>query len=230
MLCAGRPGDVLRAVREGQLLRPGRHRAGRVRVPVAPEAGTQAAWAELQARLRAFVGRRVGDPHAADDLAQEILLRVHQRLGDLRDTDRLDAWAYRIARNAIADHHRVRGSGREIPAGEDVGEIERVEADEPGDAARAELAACLAPLVEQLPAPYRRAIELTDLGDLTQAAAAERLHVSVPGMKARVQRGRRKLRDLLLECCEVAVDVRGRPTDVRAQGACGCGDAGCCAG
>ena len=200
-------------------------------MPVAPEAGTQAAWAELQARLRAFVGRRVGDPHAADDLAQEILLRVHPRLGDLRDTDRLDAWAYRIARNAIADHHRARGSRRETPAGDAVDGLERADdADGPDDAVRAELADCLAPLVEHLPEPYRRAIELTDLGDLTQAAAAERLQVSVPGMKARVQRGRRKLRDLLLECCEVALDARGRPTDLRAQGPCGCGDAGCCAG
>src|SRR5829696_9422672 len=69
--------------------------------------------ADLHDRLRAFVGRRVADPHAADDVTQEVLLRLHRHLGELRTEERLDAFAYRIARNAIIDHYRSRARAKE---------------------------------------------------------------------------------------------------------------------
>jgi RNA polymerase sigma-70 factor (ECF subfamily) len=45
---------------------------------------------------------------------------------------------------------------------------------------------------------------------MTQTAAAELLGLSVPGMKSRVQRGRARLRAMLLRCCEIETDRRGR--------------------
>lgn len=201
-----------------------------------PEA--EANWADLHYRLRAFVARRVADPHTADDLAQDILLRIHKHMGELRDEDRLDAWAYQVARRAIVDHYRSRASRRETPQSDVLERADRPGDDEPGDAlepesaqVRAEIAACLSPLVSRLPEPYRHAIELTDLGGLTQAAAAEQLQLSVPGMKARVQRGRQQLRDMLLDCCLLATDSRGSPTECesRGDGARGRGAAACAA-
>ena len=70
-------------------------------------------WRELHARLRGFVRARISDPDAADDVAQEVLLRLHRNLGALRAEDRLDAFAYRIARNAIIDHYRSRATAKE---------------------------------------------------------------------------------------------------------------------
>src|SRR5215203_6636925 len=80
---------------------------------------------------------------------------------------------------------------------------------EPPNGARAEMARCIAPLVRGLPDTYRRAIELTELEGMTQAAAAERLGLSLPGAKSRVQRGRARLRTMLLRCCEIETDRRG---------------------
>jgi RNA polymerase sigma-70 factor, ECF subfamily len=45
---------------------------------------------------------------------------------------------------------------------------------------------------------------------MTQTAAAEQVGLSVPGMKSRVQRGRARLRALLLRCCEIETNRRGR--------------------
>src|SRR5215208_2539004 len=141
------------------------------------DAAADVLWAELHERLRQFVGRRIGDPDAADDVAQEVLLRLHRSLGDLRFEDRLDAFAYRIARNAIIDHYRSRASAKETPAAPD--ELnERIDADgdtdeDPNEArGRQELARCLEPLVKRLAEPYRQALTLTDLGNLSQVEAA----------------------------------------------------------
>jgi RNA polymerase sigma-70 factor (ECF subfamily) len=46
--------------------------------------------------------------------------------------------------------------------------------------------------------------------------------LSAPGLKARVQRGRRKLAELLAECCEVELDARGTVTRQRRVGRCAC--------
>jgi RNA polymerase sigma-70 factor, ECF subfamily len=191
------------------------------------EAATDVLWTDLHERLRGFIGRRIGDPHAADDVAQEVLLRLHRSMGDLRVEDRLDAFAYRIARNAIIDHYRARASAKEKPADPD-DVAAHIDADgdtgqhPDADGPRQELARCLAPLIRELPEPYREALTLTDLGKLTQVEAADVVGLSVPGMKARVQRARAQVHELLTGCCAVALDQSRHITDVQRTGPCAC--------
>jgi RNA polymerase sigma-70 factor, ECF subfamily len=184
-------------------------------------------FAGLHERLRGFVGRRIGDPDAADDVAQEVLLRLHRSLGELRIEDRLDAFAYRIARNAIIDHYRSRAGAREIPAAPD-DLTARIDADGDTDEdskeaqGRQELARCLEPLVRRLAEPYRQALTLTDLGELSQVEAARVAGLSVPGMKTRVQRARAQVHELLTACCDVALDADRHIAEVQRTGPCAC--------
>ena len=94
-------------------------------------------WADVHGRLRAFVGRRVTDPHTADDLAQDVLLRLHRNLGQLRDDQRLDAFAYAIARNAITDHYRAQARRRRRTS-----EVERRRPDFERNSARSPSPVC----------------------------------------------------------------------------------------
>jgi RNA polymerase sigma-70 factor, ECF subfamily len=82
--------------------------------PAGDTAGlTDPMWREMVTRLRAFVRRRIADPNRADDLVAEVLLRIHQNIGSLEDTERLPNWAFRIAHNAIIDEYRRAGRKRE---------------------------------------------------------------------------------------------------------------------
>jgi RNA polymerase sigma-70 factor (ECF subfamily) len=154
-----------------------------------------------------------------------VLLRLHRSLGELRIEDRLDAFAYRIARNAIIDHYRAGASAKETPAAPDDltahidadGDTEQDEAQ-----GRQELARCLEPLVRRLPEPYREALTLTDLGKLSQVEAAGVAGLSVPGMKSRVQRARAQVHELLTACCDVALDDDRRIAEVQRTGPCAC--------
>jgi RNA polymerase sigma-70 factor (ECF subfamily) len=182
-------------------------------------------WAEVGASMERFVRRRINDPHQADDVVADVMLRIHQNLGSLDDQERVTAWVFRIARNAITDHYRRTGRRREILTDE----LEPA-ADESADAwlddqdaTLAELASCIRPLVDALPADYRRALELTDLDGHSQAEAARIEGISLSGMKSRVQRGRRQFATLVKQCCDVTTDSRGELVDFtfRADG-CGC--------
>jgi RNA polymerase sigma-70 factor (ECF subfamily) len=192
----------------------------------------EARWRELRARLHGFVGRRVGNPEDAEDVVQDVFVRMQWNIDTLSSADRLDAWAFRIARNVIADHYR--SPNRRDVTGEAAAKvIEELAADgvgdEPSNDARAEIACCIAPMVRGLPDDYRRIIELTELEGMTQAAAAERLGLSLAGAKSRVQRGRARLKEMLLRCCEIETDRRGRvmafETRDGDEGCAPCGDA-----
>jgi RNA polymerase sigma-70 factor (ECF subfamily) len=181
-----------------------------------------ALWASFAPPLRAFLARRVPPGVEADDLLQDVFVRVVRHLGTLRGTDRPEAWLFQIARNALRDtlRARQRRDGRTDPLETDLpAEPDR----EAVRQAEAELAPCLTAMIGRLAEPYRAAIELTSLQGLTQADAARHAGISVSGMKSRVQRGREQLRHLLVTCCQIDVDVRGGVSDfhVRVPGACG---------
>lgn len=182
------------------------------------------AWRELRDPLAAFITRRVSDPQDAEDVLQEVLLRIHRHSDELADADRVAAWVHRIARNAIIDHYRRRAARPELPAGAagDLDEREDGSFDAaPSQALRRELAACLRPLIGRLPDKHRDALVLTEFEGLTQVEAAHRLGISVSGTKARVQRGRVQLKTLLLDCCHVELDRRGGITEYRSnKGSC----------
>ena len=186
-----------------------------------------ALWAAFAPPLRAFLARRVPAGVEPEDLLQDVFLRVVKNLDSLRSTERPEAWLFQIARNAIMDSLRVRQrkDGRTDP----------LEIDLPADVDTAavheseeELAPCLTPMIGRLDEPYRTAIELTSLRGLTQAEAARQAGISLSGMKSRVQRGREQLRQMLVRCCEIDVDVRGGVSDfhLRSPDACGGGSTG----
>ena len=188
----------------------------------APDSDPAALWASFAPPLRGFLARRVPPGVDADDLLQDVFLRVIQHLGELRSTDRPEAWLFQIARNALHDslRARLRRDSRTDVLEFDPPAQTDATADE---AAEAELAPCLTAMVERLAEPYRTAITLTSLQGITQADAARQLGISNSGMKSRVQRGREQLRQMLVRCCAIAVDVRGGVADFhpREPGACG---------
>ena len=181
-----------------------------------------ARWLESVDRVRAFVAARVGDPELAADITNDVLVRSIAS-GALDEVDNPAAWLYRSARNAVIDHYRTRRV-HETLDDDDSWPAPDTAADEPNDATRA-LARCLQPMLDELPAPAREALTRVDLDGQTHQQAASELGLSVSGMKSRVQRARRQLRDVLQQCCAVRLDRTGavagyRPTG---HGTSGCG-------
>ena len=165
---------------------------------------SESVWQEYQARLRAFIKGRVADASAADDILQEVFLKMHAGLASLRDESKLRSWLYRIARNAIVDHYRARTPTVALPEW-----LTHPEAD-PGDQVPQELSACLQPMIQLLPETYREAVILSELQGLTQKEVGRRQGLSLPGAKSRIQRGRALLREMLTDCCRFEFDRRGR--------------------
>lgn len=175
---------------------------------------TDHVWVELAEELLGWFRRRGCAPQLAEDLRQETFLRVHRHLPELRDSERLAPWVYRIARSVLVDHHR-----RQRPRGE-LPELP----DEPAaDRAPDQLVATwLLHMIDELPEPTATALRRVELEGWSQARLAREEGISLSGARSRVQRGRQQLRARLHACCEV--QWQGEVVDWRrrSQEACGC--------
>jgi RNA polymerase sigma-70 factor (ECF subfamily) len=180
-------------------------------------------WAETLRRITAFVARRTGDPELAADITQDVVVRSIAS-GALERVDDVTAWLYRSARNAVIDHHRTRRPAGPLPD-DDLWPDPDGSPEDPNapNAATRELARCLQPMLDRLPPEARDALTRVDLDGQTHQQAADQLGISVSGMKSRVQRARRRLRDLVTGCCTVQLDHAGAVTDYRRPPeGCGC--------
>lgn len=176
---------------------------------------TDIIWNEHRTRLLTFVRRRVASFDDAEDLVQDILLKAARHTDQLQSESRLQAWLYRIARNAIADYYRAARPETEVIA-EDLAE-ERTTPD-----AIADIAECIEPFIQDLEPAYRDALVLADLHRLPQSEVAQRLGISLSGAKSRIQRARKQLADAYTSCCELVYDASGRIMDREPRKACGC--------
>ncbi len=197
----------------------------------ATSAGTAAIWREFSDGLQGYIHRRVSSLADAEDILQDVFLRIHANLSGLNNRERLAGWIYRVTANAITDFYRSRAR-----AGDTAERLERearVDAETrapvagDGDIERdRSLARYLESLVDTLPEKYREAMRLTELEGMTQKEAAAKVGISVSGMKSRVQRGRERLKDALLDCCNVELDRRRGIIDVRERSGEPCDCAG----
>ncbi|MFN7140432.1 MAG: RNA polymerase sigma factor SigZ [Limisphaerales bacterium] len=162
------------------------------------------AWNDVASNLRGYIRTRVSDHAAAEDILQDVFLKALRKQDQLESAKKLEGWLFLIARNAVIDYYRKTKPSVELP--EDLA----AENSEPEPENAEELRAAFRRMVFSLPEPYREALVLTEFEGLTQKELAERLGISLSGAKSRVQRGREKLKEALLECCRFEFDRRGQ--------------------
>ena len=158
-------------------------------------------WGEFHIKLAAFIRRKVAE-EVVDDLLQDVFLKIHTRIGSLKDDEKLESWVYQITRNTIIDHYRSRRASEQLP--------DWIEQPQREDAEMIikELSACLEPIIKVLPEKYRNAVQLSDIDNKTQKEVAEQEGISISGAKSRIQRGRALLKGMLYECCRFEVNPK----------------------
>lgn len=174
-------------------------------------------WQDVAARLRPFVARQVAAADV-DDVLQDVFVRMQRGLGALREEERFTSWLFQVARSSVAEHVRAKARHPVVPDADIELPAEPSEEDD-REASRA-LASCVSLFVARLPSPYREAVTLVELEGLTAREAAEMVGISVSGMKSRVQRGRAQLREMFEQCCEIALDARGKVTEFSPRKQC----------
>jgi RNA polymerase sigma-70 factor (ECF subfamily) len=167
----------------------------------------------IHTELRGFVYRKVKDHAVADDIVQDVFLKVHARANQLKDPSRISSWIYQITRNTVSDYYREQSKT-----------LNPVDLNWESDTQDFNecVAYCLNELVNTLPDKYRQALELTEHDNLSQLELADRLGISYSGAKSRVQRARIMLKEKLESLYHIRTDVYGNVTECENRIPCGC--------
>ncbi len=168
-----------------------------LRLVTALRAGDETAFVPVyeahRSRVFTFILRMVQRRAIAEELAQEVWMRLAVRAQSLRDDTRLEAWLFTVARNLCASYWRTRG----IEGLQDTeqGELDRLPEPEqtssPDRSAESgELRAQMERALARVPLPYREALLLVGVHEMTPAAAAAVCGISPEAMRKRLERAR----------------------------------------
>ncbi len=168
-----------------------------------------------QPRLLRYLVRLVG-PDAAEDLTQEVFLRINASLPTFRGEAQLSTWLYRIATNAAID--KIRSASFRHGAQEthlvDLEEVDLAEhkasapwrGNPPATIEQILLEKdrlyCFLNYVKNLPVNYKIVVMLSEVEALTIREIAEVLGLSQETVKIRLHRGRARLFQALKENCK----------------------------
>jgi RNA polymerase sigma-70 factor, ECF subfamily len=172
-------------------------------------------WDNFHKELKAFIQNKTRNAADTDDILQDAFIRIIKNQDKVNQSDNLRLYIYGIVRNTIYDHFR-----KKQPV-IDASEIQEPLTDEEAQNLNATVAdCCIKPFIDKLPQHYREALLITEFQNVPQKELAQKLGISYSGAKSRVQRGKDKLKELLLECCPYKSDAYGNIVNTGNE--CGC--------
>lgn len=159
-----------------------------------------ATWNTLSKELVAFVNTKVKDQALAEDIVQDVFIKVYTRAHQIKEAEKITAWIYQITRHAVADYFRKHVRNVEAPVLSSENDY-----SEFNDC----VAHCLNVLMATLPDKYRVPLQLAELEGLSQYEIAERLAISYSGARTRVQRARKLLKEKMDALYHIQTDCYG---------------------
>jgi RNA polymerase sigma-70 factor (ECF subfamily) len=146
-------------------------------------------------RIRLWATRLTNDPDDAEDVAQLVLLRLHQQVAEFEGRSRVTTWLYAITKRVVLSR-RVRERRRDALATARADELTpRTEAEDQDRG----LPALVASYLDVLSGREREVFELGDLRGRNATEIAERLGVKAVTVRTQLMRARRKIRLRMLE-------------------------------
>lgn len=170
-------------------------------------------WNNTQDKLKNFVFKHTKDKATTDDIVQDVFLKVHDKVGQLKESDKLVPWIFQITRNAITDHFRRQA--KTINSYDIDWDSERVSLNDC-------VHSCLRDMLDSLPEKYRQALEMTELQNVSQLDLARLLGISYSGAKSRVQRAREMLKGKMDDAYNIKVDAYGNVIVCENKKPCSC--------
>ena len=177
------------------------------------ETSTENLYKNLRGQLKAFINSKVRNEALAEDILHDTFLKVHEKLHTLRENEKIVSWIYQIARNAVTDYFREK---KHEPLTEEIAESTSNEIAQRLESSIRNMIGCL-------PKDSRDVLLLTEYQGMKQKDLAEKLGISLPAVKSRVLRARKKLKEILFECCHFEFDRFGTVLDYyRKSNSCTC--------
>lgn len=163
---------------------------------------TQNIWDSFKESLFYFILKRVKDEPTSKDILQEVFIKVHLNLHQLKDETKIKAWVFQITRNQIAEYFRKTDRIVELS------KFNEEQLTDNSEHSEIEFC-CFENLIDELPAKYSEVLALINVEGKKQKEVASELDLSVPNIKSRVYRAKEMLKQKYIECCQFSLNEKG---------------------
>ena len=175
-------------------------------------------WIIFEDRLKSFIRSKISDEMAAEDILQEVFIKIHSNIDTLKDDSKIQSWIFQITRNSMNDYFRsIKKANQHLPIPEEV------EEDNSSDL-MADTLKDMVKMMDELSSEDCEALCLTELGGMSQKDYAKKTGISYSGAKSRIQRAKIKLKDLLMKCCHYQFDKYGTVIGLYPANCCCCAE------
>lgn len=177
-------------------------------------------WNTHQKHVFNFIKTKVDDESITNDILQEVSIKLLDNLNRKTEIKNYKTWLFQVTRNTIADFYRKQTKESALS-------MSQLEIDDHSSPCVCDLSAFV--IQTYLPDKYSNPLYLSDIEKMPQQKIAEELNLSLTATKSRIQRGRKKLKELINECVEIYYNERGEiydfvlkescelPTELRAE-------------
>lgn len=166
---------------------------------------------EYESKIYNFIYRMTQNEADAEELTQEVFIRVWNGIDDLRSDSSATPWIYRIASNVCLDFFRKNKKElKDEPL--EMGDEFLYDAKIPlieDEIYKDKMAECIRSYIIKLPEDYRAVILLHDIDGFKNSEIADMLDISLDAIKIRLHRARVRLRKILSKECQVLYDKNG---------------------
>lgn len=154
-------------------------------------------WKRMGDEIYFFILKKVKDRNIANDVFQEVFLKIHANISSLKQEGKLKSWAFQIVRNEIANYFNK--ENKYIDFEENKAEINEENINY----------CCFDKFLNELSHPYKEVMELVYVEGKKQGEVSEILGITLANVKIRIKRAKESLKQKLQECCHYEVDKEG---------------------
>lgn len=168
-------------------------------------------WEELNTQLLFFIKKRIKNKEDAEDILQDVYIKLHKNIDSLNDEQKIVSWIYQITRNTINDCYKRCYRLKKVEFEEHHIEMSLEEEDNLND----EILVSMKKIIEELPVDSKKLIKLYEFEDMSHKEISKRLDIKENTSKSRLKRAKEKLKDQLDECCVFQIDKFGNILDYK---------------
>jgi len=174
-------------------------------------------YTQFHQSLLSFIRSKIRSKEDAEDILQNVFIKISANLNKLSDEGKLQSWLFTITRNAIIDYYRTNASKKNVEVDS---QMEKSILDESDFDPTKGLDQCMNTMIEMLPEEYRDIIIDAEMKGIKQKDLAEKYGMAYPSMRSRVQRGRERLKQLFYNCCHIETDSLGNVLAAQGKNDC----------
>ncbi len=163
---------------------------------------TKAIWEDYHQDIKRFIFSKVKDEQVADDLLQEVFIKVHTKIDQLADHSKLKSWLFTIAHNTTMDFFK-----RDTLVESMKEDRITVVAESNEDHSEQD---CLPGIINHLPSKYKRPLYMADIKGVKQTDIAKKLKIPLSTIKSQIQRGRKLIVQGYMDCCDYQLNGKGK--------------------